>query len=150
METLAIIAYRQPVTRGDIEEVRGIAVSSEIIRVLEERGWIREIGYRDAPGRPALFGTTQEFLSYFNLRSLSELPELINERQFEEIANEMNMSLPESAEANGAETESESDSQEQHVAEVIPISQAQDAATPHIESLEGESSEDESEQDKTD
>ncbi len=94
LETLAIIAYRQPVTRGDIEEIRGVAVSSEIIRVLEERGWIREIGHRDVPGRPALFGTTQEFLSYFNLRGLSELPELIQERQFQDIAKEMNMNLP--------------------------------------------------------
>ena len=94
LETLAIIAYRQPVTRGDIEEIRGVAVSSEIIRVLEERGWIREIGYRDVPGRPALFGTTQEFLSYFNLHGLSELPELIQERQFQDIAKEMNMNLP--------------------------------------------------------
>ena len=94
LETLAIIAYRQPVTRGDIEEIRGVAVSSEIIRVLEERGWIREIGHRDVPGRPALFGTTQEFLSYFNLRGLNELPELIQERQFQDIAKEMNMNLP--------------------------------------------------------
>ena len=94
LETLAIIAYRQPVTRGDIEEIRGVGVSSEIIRVLEERGWIREIGHRDVPGRPALFGTTQEFLSYFNLRGLSELPELIQERQFQDIAKEMNMNLP--------------------------------------------------------
>lgn len=94
LETLAIIAYRQPVTRGDIEQVRGVAVSSDIIRVLEDRGWIREIGHRDVPGRPALFGTTQEFLSYFNLRNLSDLPELIHERQFEEIAKEMNMNLP--------------------------------------------------------
>ena len=94
LETLAIIAYRQPVTRGDIEEIRGVAVSSDIIRVLEERGWVREIGHRDVPGRPALFGTTQEFLSYFNLHGLSELPELIQERQFQDIAKEMNMNLP--------------------------------------------------------
>ena len=94
LETLSIIAYRQPVTRGDIEEIRGVAVSSDIIRVLEERGWIREIGHRDVPGRPALFGTTQEFLSYFNLHGLSELPELIQERHFEDIAKEMNMNLP--------------------------------------------------------
>ena len=94
LETLAIIAYRQPVTRGDIEEIRGVAVSSDIIRLLEERGWIREIGHRDVPGRPALFGTTQEFLSYFNLHGLSELPELIQERQFQDIAQEMNMNLP--------------------------------------------------------
>ena len=118
LETLAIIAYRQPVTRGDIEDVRGVAVSSDIIRVLEDRGWIREIGFRDVPGRPALFGTTQEFLSYFNLRSLSELPELINERQFEEIAKEMNMDIP--------LNQPEQDQSETATAEVIPITQAID------------------------
>lgn len=118
LETLAIIAYRQPVTRGDIEDVRGVAVSSDIIRLLEERGWIREIGFRDAPGRPALFGTTQEFLSYFNLRSLSELPELIHERQFEEIAKEMNMDIAHQQE----QTENSDD--EATTAEVIPITQA--------------------------
>ena len=123
LETLAIIAYRQPVTRGDIEEVRGVAVSSDIIRVLEDRGWIREIGHRDVPGRPALFGTTQEFLSYFNLRSLSELPELINERQFQDIAKEMNMNLP--LEEIEAETPANVDEEGNPVsAEVIPITQA--------------------------
>jgi segregation and condensation protein B len=76
LETLAIIAYRQPVTRGDIEEIRGVAVSSQIIRTLEERGWIETVGHRDVPGRPALYATTQRFLSDLNLRDLSELPPL--------------------------------------------------------------------------
>jgi len=126
LETLAIIAYRQPVTRGDIEEIRGVAVSSDIIRVLEERGWIREIGHRDVPGRPALFGTTQEFLSYFNLRNLSDLPELIQERQFQDIAKEMNMNLPlqePSSEASGKMNLVDDDGNPVS-AEVIPINQA--------------------------
>ncbi len=123
LETLAIIAYRQPVTRGDIEEVRGVAVSSDIIRVLEDRGWIREIGHRDVPGRPALFGTTQEFLSYFNLQSLSELPELINERQFQDIAKEMNMNLP-LEDIEKAESIGDDDDNDPVSAEVIPITQA--------------------------
>ena len=76
LETLAIIAYRQPVTRGDIEEIRGVAVSSQIIRTLEERGWIETVGHRDVPGRPALYATTPRFLSDLNLRDLSELPPL--------------------------------------------------------------------------
>ena len=76
METLAIIAYRQPVTRGDIEDVRGVTVSSSVIRTLEERGWIEVIGHREVPGRPAVFGTTQEFLHDLSLGSLSELPPL--------------------------------------------------------------------------
>lgn len=76
LETLAIIAYRQPVTRGDIEEIRGVAVSTQVIRTLEERGWIDEVGHRDVPGRPALFATTRQFLDDLNLRSLNELPPL--------------------------------------------------------------------------
>ena len=76
METLAIIAYRQPVTRGDIEEIRGVTVSSQIIRTLEERGWIDQIGVKDVPGRPALFATTRQFLDDVGLRSLTELPAL--------------------------------------------------------------------------
>ncbi|MGQ9684768.1 MAG: SMC-Scp complex subunit ScpB [Thiobacillaceae bacterium] len=76
LETLAIIAYRQPVTRGDIEEIRGVAVSSQIIRTLEERGWIETVGHKDVPGRPALYATTKRFLTDLNLRSLSELPPL--------------------------------------------------------------------------
>ena len=76
METLAIIAYRQPVTRGDIEGIRGVTVSTNIIRALEERGWIDVVGHRDVPGRPALYATTKSFLDDLNLRSLDELPSL--------------------------------------------------------------------------
>jgi segregation and condensation protein B len=76
METLAIIAYRQPVTRGDIEEVRGVTVSSQVIKALEDRGWVETIGHREAPGRPALFATTRQFLDDLGLRSLEELPAL--------------------------------------------------------------------------
>ena len=86
LETLSIIAYRQPVTRGDIEEIRGVSVSPDIIRALLERGWIREVGHRDVPGKPALIATTQEFLAYFNLTSLRELPELSAQREISEIA----------------------------------------------------------------
>ncbi|GAB1596112.1 SMC-Scp complex subunit ScpB [Lysobacter claricitrinus] len=76
LETLALIAYRQPITRGEIEQVRGVAVSSNIIKALEEREWIRVVGHRDVPGRPALFGTTKGFLDYFGLKRLDELPPL--------------------------------------------------------------------------
>ncbi len=76
METLAIIAYRQPVTRGDIEDIRGVTVSTNIIRALEERGWIDVVGHREVPGRPALYATTKSFLDDLNLRSLDELPPL--------------------------------------------------------------------------
>jgi len=76
METLAIIAYRQPVTRGDIEDIRGVAVSPNVIRTLEGRGWVDAVGHRDSPGRPALYATTRKFLDDLSLRSLSELPPL--------------------------------------------------------------------------
>src|SRR5579859_3651403 len=76
LETLAIIAYRQPVTRGDIEDIRGVVVSSGILKALEARGWIDEVGHREAPGRPALYSTTRTFLDDLNLRSLDELPPL--------------------------------------------------------------------------
>ena len=76
LETLAIIAYRQPVTRGDIEEIRGVTVSTNVIKVLEDRGWVEVIGQRETPGRPALFATTKEFLDDLGLRSLEELPAL--------------------------------------------------------------------------
>lgn len=76
LETLALIAYRQPITRGEIEQVRGVTVASSIMHTLEEREWIRVVGYRDVPGKPALFGTTRQFLDYFNLKSLDQLPTL--------------------------------------------------------------------------
>lgn len=74
LETLALIAYRQPITRGDIEEIRGVSVSSSIMKTLQERGWIKVVGHREVPGRPQLYATTAEFLDYFSLRDLSELP----------------------------------------------------------------------------
>lgn len=79
METLAIIAWRQPVTRGDIEDIRGVSVSSQIIKTLEDRGWIEVLGHRDAPGRPALLGTTKQFLDDLGLKALDELPGLASE-----------------------------------------------------------------------
>jgi len=85
LETLALIAYRQPITRGEIEQIRGVAVSSNIIKLLEERDWIRVIGHRDVPGKPALLGTTKAFLDYFGLKSLDELPPLAEIRDLTEI-----------------------------------------------------------------
>jgi segregation and condensation protein B len=91
METLAIIAYRQPVTRGDIEDIRGVAVSPNVIKTLEGRGWIDAVGHRDSPGRPALYATTRKFLDDLGLRSLSELPPLAEiERMIDANANETN------------------------------------------------------------
>jgi|TARA_Y100000780_G_scaffold133646_1_gene120258 segregation and condensation protein B len=125
LETLAIIAYRQPVTRGDVEEIRGVAVSTDIMRALLERGWVRQRGEREVPGRPALYGTTTDFLEYFNLASIQQLPELVDQRDLAEIAKDLNILLPEprqtsSKEAEPAERDSEKsiDSDESPVADV--------------------------------
>lgn len=83
LETMALIAYRQPITRGEIEDVRGVAVNSHIVKTLLEREWIRVVGYRDVPGRPAMFATTKGFLDHFNLKSLDELPPLAELRELE-------------------------------------------------------------------
>lgn len=88
LETLAIIAYRQPVTRGDIEEIRGVAVNANVVKTLEERGWIDVVGHRDTPGRPALFATTKQFLDDLGLRSVSELPPLEQISQTLELNHE--------------------------------------------------------------
>ncbi|MBL8429356.1 MAG: SMC-Scp complex subunit ScpB [Dechloromonas sp.] len=88
LETLAIIAYRQPVTRGDIEEIRGVAVNTNVVKTLEERGWIDVVGYRETPGRPALFATTKQFLDDLGLRSVSELPPLEQIAQTLELNHE--------------------------------------------------------------
>lgn len=94
LETLAIIAYRQPVTRGDIENIRGVTVATELMQRLLEREWIKEVGVRDVPGHPTLFATTPEFLSWFALESLKDLPPLLPQRGFSEIAGEMEAVLP--------------------------------------------------------
>lgn len=93
LETLSLIAYRQPITRGEIEAVRGVAVSTNIVKTLEEREWIRVIGHRDVPGRPALYGTTRAFLDYFGLKSLDQLPTLAEIRDLDSMEPEL--SFPE-------------------------------------------------------
>jgi segregation and condensation protein B len=93
LETLALIAYRQPITRGEIEDIRGVTVSSTIMRTLQERNWIRVVGHREVPGRPELLGTTREFLDYFGLRSLDDLPTLVELRDLEDIR--LQLELPE-------------------------------------------------------
>ena len=96
LETLALIAYRQPITRGDIEEVRGVSVRTNIIRTLQEREWIRVVGHRDVPGKPALFGTTRVFLDYFNLASLDDLPSLAEIKDMGSIEPELELENTES------------------------------------------------------
>ncbi|MFT7674627.1 MAG: segregation and condensation protein B, partial [Gammaproteobacteria bacterium] len=89
METLALIAYRQPITRGEIEDIRGVSVSSNIIRTLQERDWVKPLGHKDVPGKPALYGTTRIFLDYFNLKSLNELPTLSEIKDLDQFHPEL-------------------------------------------------------------
>lgn len=89
LETLALIAYRQPITRGDIEDIRGVAVSSNIVKTLLEREWIRVVGHKDVPGRPAMFATTRYFLDYFNLKNLEDLPSLAEIRDLDSMNGEL-------------------------------------------------------------
>jgi segregation and condensation protein B len=104
-ETLALIAYRQPITRGEIEEVRGVAVSSNIIRTLLERDWVRAVGHRDMPGRPEMFGTTKMFLDYFGLKKLDDLPPLADLSDWESLRVQLN--LPEVEEEDASVEQSD-------------------------------------------
>lgn len=115
LETLSLIAYRQPITRGDIEDVRGVAVSSHIVKTLTERGWIQVIGHREVPGRPALYATTRGFLDYFNLKSLDELPSLKELQNLDALHPELKLVDPDSpvSKSTGAsDVESNLDQQE--------------------------------------
>lgn len=91
METLAIVAYRQPVTRGDVEQIRGVAVTTNIMRTLLERGWIKVVGYRDVPGKPAMYGTTRDFLDYFSLSNLDQLPALGEIRDLDKLSAQLEL-----------------------------------------------------------
>lgn len=93
LETLALVAYRQPITRGEIEDIRGVTVSSNIVRTLLEREWVRVVGHRDVPGRPAMYATTRQFLDYFNLEGLDQMPPLSEIRDLEEIGREIEKNM---------------------------------------------------------
>ena len=100
LETLALIAYRQPITRGEIEDIRGVSVSTNIIRTLEERDWVKSLGHKEVLGRPTLYGTTREFLDYFNLKSLNELPTLAEIRDIDQFNPEFTFEDKNEAAAN--------------------------------------------------
>ena len=93
LETLALIAYRQPITRGEIEEVRGVTVSTSIMKTLQEREWVQVVGHRDVPGRPAMYGTTRQFLNHFSLKGLDELPSLAELRDLNAIGRDLQLDL---------------------------------------------------------
>src|SRR6056300_601025 len=104
LETISIIAYRQPITRGEIEKIRGVAVSTNIIRTLIEREWVRVVGHRDVPGRPAMYATTRQFLDYFNLKSLEDLPPLAEIKELDNLNGDLGLSVPD-ADALGQASE---------------------------------------------
>jgi segregation and condensation protein B len=132
LETLALIAYRQPITRAEIEQIRGVAVSTNIVRTLEERDWVRVVGYRDLPGKPALFGTTRQFLDYFNLKSLDELPPLAEIRDIEDLDPQLSLDRTDQAIAAVlAEDIGEEDAEAAHA----PA--PDEAETPGEDALEG-------------
>jgi len=139
LETLAIIAYRQPVTRGEIEDIRGVAVSTETIKTLLGREWVREVGRRDVPGRPVLYGTTRGFLEHFNLRSLEEMPPLAELRDVDKIAAELNLRLPvdEQGPADEPAAPSQDDTPEAEAQSTTPV--ALDAAAEEKPQLEARS-----------
>jgi len=129
LETLALIAYRQPITRGEIEQIRGVAVNPNIIKTLQERNWIRVVGHRDVPGKPELLGTTREFLDYFSLKKLDDLPTLAQLKELEDLR--VQLTLPGAEAQVLAEAEAEAETQMDAAADVEP--QAEDDEEPPAE-----------------
>jgi segregation and condensation protein B len=125
LETLALIAYRQPITRGEIEQIRGVAVNPNIIKTLHERNWIRVVGHRDVPGKPELLGTTREFLDYFSLKKLDDLPTLAQLKELEDLR--VQLTLP------GAEAQILAEAETQMDAAADVEAQAEDDEEPPAE-----------------
>ncbi len=117
LETLVLIAYRQPITRGEIEEIRGVSVSSHIIKTLLEREWVRVLGHKDVPGKPAMYGTTREFLDYFDLKSLDELPALSEIKDLDKLHPELALGDEESPEPAKSAGDGEDGGSDEHAAE---------------------------------
>ena len=135
-ETLALVAYRQPITRGDIEDIRGVSVSSNIIKQLLERDWIRVVGHRDVPGRPAMFGTTKAFLDYFSLKRLDDLPPLADLSDWENLRVQLN--LPEVEEQVIADVDDVADVAVGGVPVLYPEDEQEEAANADADSGEEE------------
>ena len=136
LETLALIAYRQPITRGDIEDIRGVAVATNIIKTLLEREWVRVVGHKDVPGRPAMYATTRKFLDYFNLQNLDDLPSLAEIRDLDSMNTELALegvdtelvALDAETDAPAAETETETEAETTTaVAEATPAAESAQA-----------------------
>ncbi len=148
METLAIIAYRQPVTRGDVEDIRGVGVTTNIMRALLERTWIRVVGFRDVPGKPAIYGTTREFLDYFGLKKLDDLPPLADLKDLETFTAQLELADAESLPAGAGAPlrvrieadleESGPEESDMELATVTPISEARSYVDSNTEATASE------------
>jgi len=140
LETLALIAYRQPITRGEIEEIRGVSVSSNIIKTMMEREWIKVLGHKDVPGKPALYGTSKEFLDYFNLKSLEDLPTLAELKDLDQIHQELDLDLDNTA--AGEEDDTVASAETDNTADKVDDNVDADAAEPVADEAEVEASAD--------
>ena len=138
-ETLALIAYRQPITRGDIEDIRGVSVSSNIIRQLLERDWVRVVGHRDVPGRPAMFGTTKAFLDYFSLKKLDDLPPLADLSDWESLRVQLNLPEVEGAGEADIDVDGVAEGQAHDLPVLYPEGEEADEATNEHDDTEYES-----------
>ena len=132
LETMALIAYRQPITRGEIEEVRGVSVSSNIIKTLLERDWIKVLGHKDVPGKPTLYGTTKEFLDYFNLKKLDELPTLAEIRDLDSIHPELELDEDARDASTGEDSEGDTDAPEARADESVDVQSADNDTDPDL------------------
>jgi segregation and condensation protein B len=153
LETLALVAYRQPITRGEIEQIRGVAVNPNIIKTLLERNWIRVVGHRDVPGKPELLGTTREFLDYFSLKKLDDLPTLSQLKELEDLRVQLTLpgAEPQIATEAGADAEADvvaasDEEDETDAAGSADVDGVQDAegASPHPQGLVASGAQDES------
>ena len=134
LETMALIAYRQPITRGEIEAVRGVSVRTNIIRTLQERDWIRVVGHRDVPGKPALFGTTRVFLDSFNLQNLDDLPTLAEIRDMETLEPELQLeAAPPAADVRDPDDEADDDMDDELPQEEDSVKDEEPAAEEALE-----------------
>ena len=145
LETLAIIAYRQPITRGEIEEIRGVSVSSTIVKTLQEREWVKVVGHRDVPGKPALLATTKSFLDYFNLKKLSELPSLEDIKDFDAINPDLFEELEGEVKANEEGQQEENEESTSEVNEEIVSEQSESDIVEELNSSD-DSSDDEAQE----
>lgn len=135
LETLSLIAYRQPITRGEIEEVRGVSVSTTIMKTLQEREWVHIVGHRDVPGRPAMYGTTKKFLDYFGLKSLSDLPSLAELRDLSAIGKDLELDL---ADIPELQMESTADDAGDGSTETEEVPVVTEDITPAAEAVDGD------------